>query len=248
MQTMLSRVAPVKSFRPRRILLYGVPGIGKSTFASNAPGAVFVRTEDGDIECSAFPVATCLADVLQSLEELICGEHEFRTIVVDHLSGVEQLIWKAVCDDTGKDNIEGIPYGKGYALAVDKWMLVLATLDRCVDAGLAVILIAHSSIERFNNPEGDAYDHYAPRLHKLASAKVVEWCSEVFFANYKVFTKTETNGFNRKTTKAIGDGERIMRTSARPYCVAKNRLPGMPEEIEFSWDSFASHLVSIKGQ
>jgi len=32
---------------PFRVLLHGVEGIGKSTFASNAPDPVFIQTEDG---------------------------------------------------------------------------------------------------------------------------------------------------------------------------------------------------------
>ena len=33
--------------RPPIIVVYGGPGVGKTTFAAGAPGAIFVRTEDG---------------------------------------------------------------------------------------------------------------------------------------------------------------------------------------------------------
>ncbi|MBL7215955.1 MAG: hypothetical protein ISS71_09785, partial [Phycisphaerae bacterium] len=36
--------------------------------------------------------------------------------------------------------------------------------------GMAVILIAHAKIERFEDPESSAYDRYSPRLHKHACA------------------------------------------------------------------------------
>ena len=44
---------------PPRITVYGVEGVGKSTFASEAPRPVFVQTEDGlsQIACDKFPLA-----------------------------------------------------------------------------------------------------------------------------------------------------------------------------------------------
>ena len=48
-----------KQSRPERILLYGVEGVGKSTFASNAPRAIFLDIEEGtkhlDVERTPHP-------------------------------------------------------------------------------------------------------------------------------------------------------------------------------------------------
>ncbi|NRA38502.1 MAG: AAA family ATPase, partial [Planctomycetes bacterium] len=43
--------------RPQRTLLYGTAGIGKSSWASCAPEAIFIQTEDGldSIACHKFP-------------------------------------------------------------------------------------------------------------------------------------------------------------------------------------------------
>src|SRR4029078_13367683 len=40
--------------RPPRLLVYGTPGIGKSTFGSQAPNPIFLPTEDGldEIDCA----------------------------------------------------------------------------------------------------------------------------------------------------------------------------------------------------
>jgi hypothetical protein len=58
-----------------------------------------------------------------------------------------------------------------------KFLEGLAALRR--DKGFAVVLIAHAKIEKFENPETESYDRYVPRLHKLASALIQEWCDEV---------------------------------------------------------------------
>ena len=72
---------------------------------------------------------------------------------------------------------------------------------------MTAILIAHARIERFENPETESYDRYVPRLHKLAAAVVQEWCDEVLFATYRVHTKQNDEGFNRKRTQGIGTGD-----------------------------------------
>jgi len=108
---------------------------------------------------------------------------------------------------------------------------------------MMVILLAHAKIEKFENPETETYDRYVPRLHKLASAVVQEWCDEVLFATYKVFTKKLDEGFSQTRTQGIGTGERIIRTSERPAHVAKNRL-NLPDEFPLDWNVYAKHLVA----
>ena len=53
--------------KPPRIVVHGIHGIGKSTFASQAPAPVFLITEDGltNIEVDHFPLAKTLDDVWQ---------------------------------------------------------------------------------------------------------------------------------------------------------------------------------------
>ena len=66
MSISLASLSRVKASRPPIIVVHGPPGIGKTTFAASAPGAVFVRTEDGlgHIEADAFPLAQSFGDVL----------------------------------------------------------------------------------------------------------------------------------------------------------------------------------------
>src|SRR5690606_24699815 len=124
-------------------------------------------------------------------------EHEYRTVVIDSLDWLERLIWAEVCADQGVDNTEKIGYAKGCTFAIDKWRAVLGALDALrSDRSMTVVLIAHAKIEKYENPETVPYDRYSPRLHKLASALVQEWCDEVLFATYKVHTIKVAEGFD----------------------------------------------------
>ncbi len=231
---------------PRRILLAGVAGVGKSSWASCAPSPIFIQTEDGlgTIDCHKFPVAQSFAEVMNALAALYQEDHPYRTVVIDSLDWLERLIHAEVCKSRQVATIEDIPYGRGYSFALQHWRDFLDGLGGLRDQrGMTVILIAHTKIERFENPETDPYDRYVPRLHKTAAAMVTEWCDEVLFATYKVFTKATDEGFNQKRIQGLGSGERILRTTERPSHLAKNRL-GLPDELPLAWADFARHLTA----
>lgn len=244
--TLLENVTSGRRPAPRRVMLYGTHGIGKSTFASRAPKPIFLQTEDGlgEIDCDKLPLTTTFDEAMRALSELYTGEHPYRTVVVDSLDWLERLIWAEVCRKRSVESIEDIGYAKGYSFALTQWREFLEGLSALRnDKGMMTILIAHARIERFDNPETDSYDRYVPRLHRLASQVIQEWCDEVLFATYKVYTKQTDQGFDRKRTQGIGMGERILRTAERPAHVAKNRL-NLPEEMPLDWDTYAQHLIN----
>ncbi len=229
---------------PRRVLVYGTHGIGKSTFGAMAEKPIFLQTEDGlgGIDCERLPLATRYADVLGALGELYSEPHEYRTAVVDSLDWLERLIWADVCEKRGVESIEDIGYAKGYTFALTQWREILAGLEALRnERGMMIILIAHAKIERFENPETEPYDRYSPRLHKSASAIIQEWCDEVLFATYKVHTRKVDEQFGRAQHRGVGTGERIIRTAERPAHVAKNRL-NLPDEIPLDYRIYAAFL------
>lgn len=248
--TLLSQIHVGKKPAKRRTMLYGVQGIGKSTWAASAERPVFVPTEDGlgGIDCASFPLATSLQQVLDALGELHDHPHDFATVVIDSLDWLEQLVFAKVCEEHNAKSIEDIPYARGYTFALTHWRGLLTGLDMLrYRRGMAVILLAHSKVERFENPETSAYDRYVPRLQKLAAATMMEWCDEVLFATYKVFTTSEDLGFKRKRSQGHNaTGERVVRTSERPAHMAKNRL-GMPQEIPMAWAAYQGYVAAALG-
>jgi hypothetical protein len=181
---------------------------------------------------------------MQALAALYGEGHSYRTVVIDSLDWLERLIWAKVCTTRQVASIDDIGYGKGYAFALSHWRDVLEGLSALRDRrGMTVILIAHARIERFEDPTCDAYDRYVPRLHKSAAAMVAEWCDEVLFASYKVFTKATDEGFNQKRVQGLGSGERVLKTTERPSHLAKNRL-NLPDELPLAWSEFARHLTA----
>lgn len=243
---LLEQVTTGKMPAPRRVMLYGTHGVGKSTWAACAPNPIFIQCEDGlgELDCAKFPLATTFGQVMGALSELYTESHPYKTAVLDSVDWCERVIWNEVCRKRGVENVEDIGYSKGYVFALTQWRELLEGLSALRnDKGMMIILIAHARIERFENPETDSYDRYVPRLHRLASQVLQEWCDEVLFATFRIYTRQMDEGFDRKRNQGVGTGERILRTVERPAHVAKNRL-SLPEELPLDWNAYAQHIHS----
>jgi hypothetical protein len=250
--SLLARVERGRTPKPPRILLYGVEGIGKSTFGSQAPKPIFIQTEDGlnEIDTDKFPLAATYDDVIGALTELRTQQHDYETVVIDSLDWLERLVWDKLCAQYGVHSIEKVDggYARGYTHALTYWREIVAHLNVLRnERGMVVLLIAHAKVEKFEDPESSPYDRYSPRLHKHAAALISEWCDAVLFATRKFRTQTEDAGFGRKRTSAHaigkGGGERILRCVGGPSCVAKNRY-GITDELPLSWAAFMNALSS----
>lgn len=235
---------------PRRTLLYGDPGIGKSTFFSMWEGSVFIPTEDGtgDIECKRLRFCRTLEDVLERLSWLYTREHEFRLVVIDTLDWLEKLIHAEVCRTHNVASITEIKFQEGFAFALPYWKEILDGLTALrATRGMAVGLIAHTKIEKFKDPRTESYDHFTPGVHKLAAAMIQEWCDEVFFATQKIYIAKTDEGFGRKKATGTGSDERVIFTTNRPSYVAKNRL-NLPHEMPLDYRVYAQYRdASVAG-
>ncbi len=246
----LARIERGRTSKPPRIMLFGSEGIGKSSFAAQAPKPIFIQTEDGldEIACDRFPLAKTYDDVALALGELRTQKHDYETVVIDSLDWLERLIWDKVCQDFGAKNIEKADggYARGYMHALTYWREIVEQLNQLRSTqGMVILLIAHAKVEKFEDPESSPYDRYSPRLHKHAGALIGEWVDALLFATRRMRTQTEEAGFNRKRTIAhpIGKegGERILRCVGGPACVAKNRY-GITDDLPLSWQSFVAAL------
>lgn len=220
-----------------RIGLYGTDGIGKSTLGSQMPSPVFIQAEDGlgGLSCNAFPLATCYQDILDAIGVLYTDKHEYRTVIVDSVDWVEQLLWAHLAREGKHDSIEGYGYGKGYVLAAERFRELLDGLNALrLERKMMVLLIAHSQVKRFDDPTCEPYDRYCLKLHARIASMVAEWVDILAFATQPLITKKEDVGFNQKKSRGIQTGERVMRLSKTPAYDAKNRF-NLPDELPLSW-------------
>jgi hypothetical protein len=242
----LSSITRGKRLRAPKIVIYGPPKVGKSTFAASAPKPIGIITEEGldNLDVDAFPKAGKYEDVMSALASLYTSEHEYQTVFVDSLDWLEPLVLAKVCETHRVKNIEDIGYGKGYIMADDLWREFFGGLDALRnDKQMTVICIAHEQVNKVKNPTlADDYDAYSLKLNKRAVGIINEWADIIGFAQHEVLTRSTDAGFNQKEVKAISTGKRVLHLNPHPAYVAGNRY-GMPD-VSLSWESFQAALTA----
>ena len=231
--------------RPHYILVHGMPGIGKTVFASKAPSPIFLCAEKGThhldvarLELSNFE------DFLGAIAELRSQQHDYKTVVIDSVDHLEPLIFQEVCKAKEKKSIEDIGYAKGYIFALEYWSKLVSALENLrEEKDMNIILLAHTEVKAHNDPQlPEPYDRYIVKLHHKAANLLIDRVECVLFANY--FTHLEEK--NGKS-KAYGDGTRLLFTEPRPAYQAKNRFE-LPHKLPLEWDDFEQGCSTQKSQ
>lgn len=229
-----------------RVLAYGPPGVGKTTFGASAPKPIFIQTEDGAdiVGADRLPRPETYSDVEAQLEMIIKEDHDYSTLVIDSLDWLEPLVYRHVCETHKWKHIEDPGYGKGYQIAGDVWRRFVSGVNAVRDQkNMIIIILAHSQVKRFEDPDSEPYDRYEIKTHKNASAVMMEHCDLIGFCTYQTTVKETDTGFGRKRTRAMSTGERVIKTQAAPAFIAKSRYP-IPAELPLDWNALEAAIFS----
>lgn len=222
--------------KPVTVCVWGVPGVGKTTFAASAPSPLICCLEPGAdrLDVAKLPAPSDWESFVGDLRELATTEHEFKSLAIDTLDALEVLAVQYVCQKGGKSTLADFSWGAGYALLVQEWRLFLRALEVLRDRkGMNIILIAHEHRKPFSDPELGSYEMYRPKLQDKVWALTNEWCDAVLFAQYDQ-ALLEKEG---QKSRAIVSGRRVLRTQRGTGFVAKNRYD-LPATIDLDWKTF----------
>lgn len=234
------KVSKGRKKKPFRVLLYGPGGVGKSTLAAASPNPVFIDPTNGtaELDVQRLEPDTWNWEVLSKAVQH-ASESEYSTIVIDELGAFEQLAWQEVLKGTSKKGIAELPYGQGYSASLDLFRNLTVVLER---AGKNVILIGHSTIKQFNNPEGNDYHRYILSLHEKVAGLLYQWVDAYLLCRYEDFTGETTE----QKTIGVSTGERKIYTVHKAAYDCKNRY-NLPEELSMS-DSDLLYRLITEGQ
>jgi len=218
--------------------LYGQIGTGKSTIAAEIPDHVFIQTEEGlkyIDKANKLPICNTLDDFTGWIDSLCANEHPYKTVIIDGTSGIDILINNKLKEENGGQPIEQIAYGGGKKLRRDKWLYIVSQIERLSkERGLNVLILGHNDVNKFQDPEGEPYDEYVPRLFDPeARNALMDRVDFLLFAKFKVYKSTRDAGFNKTETKATGGTERVIMTQNSATHWAKTRV-ALPAEIDYT--------------
>jgi len=221
--------------KPACILLYGVEGVGKSTFAAGAEKPIFIGGENNDeLTVDRFPKLESYEQFIGYLRTIAEEDHDYKTLVLDTVDSIESLLWKDIRGNSSMAVALG-GFGKAYEKSAERLETMRdELLEKIRNRGLQIVLLAHSSKNKFEDPITNlSYDTYEVKLHKKARPVFFEWVSAVLFANFETIATNKDGG----KEYAIGDGKRLMFTSKRPAYEAKNRF-NLPHQMPLTWKAF----------
>jgi hypothetical protein len=217
------------------VLIYGAEGRGKTTLAAKFPKPLALLLERGlprGVTVDAVEGVNTYADVITTLRELIEDPHGYETLVIDTLDALEPMLLANVCMKNNWKDIETPSYGKGYVAADAEWRNFLRGLANLRERqNMTIVLVAHATIERVDDPRAPSFTCYMPKLHKRARHLVLDACDAVGFLAEDLRTAVD----DRERVRATSSNQRVLFVEGCPAFVAKNRY-AMPPKIAIPMD------------
>ena len=219
----------------QKVVLYGVEGIGKSTFAAQFPNPVFIDTEGSTSNMNVQRLDNpnswqmLLDEVNYVKQSRICN-----TLIIDSADWAERIC-KEHLAVLGKWTDSNNDYGAKYVALEKEFGLLINKLSDLVELGINVVLTAHAKLKKKEEPDQmGAFDRYQLKMEDKTGAIVKEWADMVLFANYEMTVLTDEK---TKSKKATG-GHRVMYATHYPGWDAKNRH-ALPDKLPFEFGTIA---------
>lgn len=207
------------------ILLYGVPKIGKSTFASRFPEAISLECEPGLNQLEVYKVATYSWEaLLEACREIAKGQHPFKTIVIDTVDNAFKMCSDHVCGRNGVDYEGDIGHGKGWALVKNEWHRVLT---RLASLPYGLVLISHAIDKTVETRTGE-YTKTQPSLPDRARGVVLGLVDMILYCD----TISDRDAAGNVVV------HRVLRTKPHPTYEAGDRTGRLPEVLPLDYGTF----------
>ena len=200
---------------PAKTIVYGVPKVGKSSFAAQYPDPFFINVEGGldylHTKVRATPVLKDF-DTLVSWLKNIYENEEFKcgTLAFDSLDWIENLAQLKISKQHGDIPVSDMThkpfaYAKGYEMAAQEALKVFRWADAIyTKRGIKSVFICHSQVKSVDLPAKDPYSRHELKLYKTLSAKAFEWADLVLFADYSFHVTKDGKTSEPKPTLFAG--------------------------------------------
>ena len=257
----LTKPLPQRDFSPPKVLIYGTPGVGKSTFAARSKnidrvffcdlenGHSAVRQELGEKYNGMY--ISNLDEFHVILDAMLMQNHKYKYLVIDTVDWLETRVHEKVCKKYGARSIydgsnQMTNYNKGPGLAKAEFDDILKKLDLLIEQKkMCVILLAHAQINKTEELDGNSQKIYSMKtMDKLTNKLFTEWPDIIAFS---------TKPTAISATGAKIEGEPLLFFKSTVAVVKARTLQPMPEtiplDINLFWDEYkkANSKINLEG-
>lgn len=231
------------------IIIYGPSKIGISSFLSKAPECIFINPGNGlkHLNCKTIKDSTSYGVIMDTLDKMLKMEKSkfpFKYIVIDHLIGLESLIFKHVCEVNKISHVDYFNYGKGHQIAFIMLQDLLAKIEKLADEkDLTIFLVGHSISESYsslfqeNLTQSVLYTTIKPPKESVNDWLKIWSDAMVYVDDYNLVM----GGYNIESMSS--DRAISIYTEKRPSFEAGNRF-GWPFWVNLKWEDFVEDCLS----
>jgi len=233
------RTWPSEDIREYSLLLYGPPGIGKTTFFASFPEALFLLTEPGKpsgayVFNESGGGITDWRVMRAAVELLEKDKSRYKNVVIDTLDEGYEMCQRYVCKAAGVEHPhDANDYGKTWDKVTREFKDVFARIRR---TGRGLYLTSHAKEGVVQPATGKEYTKIGPSVTGKAGAKVLAMVDFIFFVDYYIVGGT---------TKRLvcTSGTELVVGKQRPIGRGAVQLPkyiALPDDPAKDYEMFAS--------
>ena len=199
-------------------MVYGDPGVGKTTFVSYAPSLLLIETERGETSIYKTPNRPDLvhADTLDELAEIYLwlhtGNHNYKSVAIDTLTEASKRELARITHESSlkiPDKDPDRPTMPDYGKLSSRMSKMVRAFR---DLPMHTFFLCHT---RSDKDEETGAVKVTPNLTPAVMSDAVAYCNAVFYLDVDK------------------NGARTVRTQPSRKYIAKHRLGDLPDVVKF---------------
>mgnify|MGYP001366017951 FL=1 len=158
----------------RIALVYGEPGIGKTTLAARVGGIRHTLLLDLEGRSGHVSVDRAIIDDWAGLRAALSEAQRlpYDIVCIDTLDRAQDLAVHALLQARGWDSIEAPGYGRGYVELRSAMLALADDIEALRQSGRGILLLAHAMRQRVEDPVHGEWDRWSVKLHDAARSSV----------------------------------------------------------------------------